>query len=197
MLQLPFSAPLRPSADKKGVAVAADKKMLQLPFSVSLRVARCCSCSSSRPFAPLRGHVDIKGWPVLQFFATLRAPSQLPFSVVLRGPSRTKRCCSCSSSRPFAALRGQKGVAVAVLRDPSCPFVDKKVLQLQFFATLRVLRGQKGVAVAVLRDPSRGPSRTKDVAVAVLRGPPWPFVDKRCCRCPSPRLREKPPPPSH
>ena len=112
----------------------------------------------------------------------------------LRGPSRTKRSCRCRSSRPFAALRGQKEVAVAVLRGPSRPFVDKKKLPLPFFAPLRgpsrtkrscrcrsswsfaALRGQKEIAVAVLRGPSwpfaalRG---QKEVAVAVLRAPSW------------------------
>ena len=133
--------------------------------------------------------------------AVLRGPSRpfvdkkvlpLPFSAALRGPSWTKRCCRCRSSRPFVALRGQKGVAVAVLRGPSWPFVDKKVLPLPFFAALRgpswtkrccrcrsprpFVRGQKGVAVAVLRGPSR-PFVDKRVLplpfLAVLRGPSW------------------------
>ncbi len=146
--------------------------MLQLPFSVALRVLRgkrCCRCScrSSRPFA------DKKVLP-LTFFAVLRGPSwikvlmlQLPFSVALR-VLRGKRCCRCScrSSRPFAdkkvlpltffvALRGPSwikvlmltfSVALRVLRGKrfcrcSCrtprPFADKKVLPLTFFAALR------------------------------------------------------------
>ncbi len=91
---------------------------------------------------------------------------------VLRGPSR-----------PFV---DQKEVAVAVLRGPSRPFVDKKEV------AVAVLRGpsrpfvdQKEVAVAVLRGPSRPFVDQKEVAV--LRGPPWPSVDKRCCRCSSSR----------
>ena len=91
----------------------------------------------------------------------------------LRGPSWTKRSCRCRSSRPFAALRGQKEVAVAVLRAPSRPFADKKKLQLPFFVVLR------------------GPSRTKrncscrsSWSFVALRGPSW---TKRSCRCRSSR----------
>ncbi len=167
----------------------------------------------------------------LPFFAVLRGPSRTKGVAVLRGPSRTKgvavavlrspswtkRCCRCRSPQPFAALRGQKGVAVAVLRGPSRPFVDKrccrcrsprpfaalrgqKVLPLPFSAALRGPPWTKGVAVAVLRRPSqpsvdkrccrcRSPCPSaalrgqKGVAVAVLRGPSRPFADKRCCRC--------------
>ena len=181
----------------------------------------------------------------------------MPLPDQKRCPSRPKKCFSqpfvdqkryisqphldqyrCSS-RPFA---NQKGVAVAVLRGPSRPFMDKRVLPLPFFVALS---GQKGVAVAVavLRGPSwpfaalrgqkvlplqffvvlSGPSWTKrscscssswplaalrgqkGVAVAVLRGPSRPFVDKkklplpffatlrdpsrtkRCCSCRSSR----------
>ena len=123
----------------------ADKKMLQLPFFVALRgpswTKGCCSCScrSSWSFVALRGQKEVA-------VAVLRDPSrpfadkkmlQLPFFVVLRGPSWTKGCCSCRSSWSFEALRGQKEVAVAVLRDPSRPFADKKMLQLPFLAPLR------------------------------------------------------------
>ena len=106
----------------------------------------------------------------------------------------------------FVALRGQKevAVAVAVLRGPSWPFVDKRKLQspLQFSAALRVLRGQM-----CCRCSSSWPfvalrgQKEVAVAVAVLRGPPSPpwtnvlplqfFAALRvlrgqmCCRCSS------------
>ena len=81
--------------------------------------------------------------------------------VVLRALSGQKRSCSCSCRSPWPS------VALRVL-------CGQKVLQLPFFAVLR------------------GPSRKKEaaVAVAVLRGPPWPSVssvDKRCCSCRSSR----------
>ena len=110
-----------------------------------------------------------------------------PFSAALR-VLRGQRCCRCRSSWPlvsfvdqkrcssrsFVALRGQKEVAVAVLRGPPCP-PRTKVLPLPFFVALSVLRGSKEVYFAVLR----GPSWTKrscscSSAVAVLRGPPCP-----------------------
>ena len=85
---------------------------------------------------------------------------QMVFFAVLRGPSWTKRSCSCRCSSPRPSVSSaDKGVAVAVLRGPYCPswikrgvlrgpsrpFVDKKKLQLplQFSAALRVLRGQR------------------------------------------------------
>ena len=98
----------------------------------------------------------------------------------------TKGSCRCRSSRPLVALRGQKEVAVAVLRGPSRPFADKKklVLQLQFFVVLSGPSWKKEVAVAVLRGPPCPPwikvlqlqffaalRGQKEVAVAVLRGP--------------------------
>ena len=109
--------------------------------------------SSSRPF------VDQKEVAV----AVLRGPSWTERSCRSPWPSVSsvnKRCCRCSSSRSFVALRGQKevavlrgppcplwtkGGAVAVLRGPSWPFVDRKKLPLQlpFSVALRVLCGQK------------------------------------------------------
>ena len=210
-----------------------------------LRGQRCCRCRSSCSFVALRGQKE-----VTVAVAVLRGPPCPPwtkvFFVFLRGPSWTKgsysrrcarppralrgqRCCRCRSSCSFVALRGQKevavavavlrgppcsprpsspvssadkGVAVAVLRVPSWPFVEKRKLQspLQFSAALRVLRGPRccrcrssrsfaalrgqkevAVAVAVLRAPPC-PPRTKvlplpfSAALRVLRGP-------RCCRC--------------
>ena len=124
----------RPSVDKK-------KLKLPLPFSAALRGPPRTkrSCPSSRSFAVLRGQKEVA-------VAVLRGPSwsfvdkkklPLPFFAVLRGPSRTKGSCRCRSSRPSVALRGQKEVAVALLRGPSRSFADKRKLPLPFFAALR------------------------------------------------------------
>ncbi len=196
------------------------KKVLQLKFCscssswsfAALRGQRCCSSAvevlrvTSRPFAERREVAVLRGPPcppwkkVLQFCS---CSSSWPFAV-LRGPSWTKRSCSCSSSRYFAPLRGKK--EVAVLRGPPCP-PWKKVLQLKFcscrssrpFMVLRgpswtkrscscrspryfaPLRGKKEVAVAVLRGPPC-PPWTKVLQLkffAALRGPSRPFVDKK------------------
>ena len=167
VLQLQFSVVLRGPSWTKGVAVAV-LRVPPRPFVDK----RCCSCSSPCPSVALRGQKKaLRGQKVLQ----------LQFSVVLRGPSWTKsvavavlrgppwpfvdkRCCSCSSPCPSVALRGQKVLQLQF----SVSLRGQKVLQLQFSVSLR------------------GPSWTKGVAVAVLRVPPWPFVDKRCCSCSSP-----------
>ena len=173
-----------------------DKRKLQSPlqFSAALPVLRgqmCCRCSSSWPFVGKR-----KLQSPLQFSAALR---------VLRG----QRCCRCRSSWPLrwpsVALRGQKeAVAVAVLRGPPCP-PWTNVLPLQFFVALRGPSWTKGSCSRRCSSPRPSVSSVdKCVAVAVLRGPPWPFVDKRklqsplqfsaalrvlrgqmCCRCSS------------
>ena len=102
----------------------------------------------------------------LPFFAALRGPSwkkvlPLPFFAALRGPSWTKRCCRCRSSRPFG------------------PFVDKKVLPLPFFAALRGPSWKKRCCRCRSSRPFAALRGQKGVAVAVLRGPSWPFVDKK------------------
>ena len=80
-------------------------------------------------------------------------------------------------SRPFVEKRVLQLPFFVALSGPSRPFVDKRVLPLPFFAALR---GQKGVVVAVLRGPSwpfaalRG---QKGVAVAVHHGPSRPFAN--------------------
>ena len=186
--------------------------VLPLQFFVFLRgpswTKGSCSrrCSSPRP--------SVSSVDKCVAVAVLRVP----------GPSWTKGSCSrrCSSPRPSVSSV-DKCVAVAVLRVPSRPFVDKRKLQspLQFSAALRVLRGQMLLPLAVPLQffALRGPSWTKGscssprpsvssvdkcVAVAVLRVPSWPFVDKRklqsplqfsaalrvlrgqmCCRCSS------------
>ena len=96
----------------------------------------------------------------------------------LRGPSWTKRSCRCRSSRPFAVLRGQKEVAVAVLRGPSRPFVDKKKLPLPFFAALRGPSWTKRSCVAVLRGPSALRDKKK-LPLPFFAVPSRPFVDKK------------------
>ena len=249
VLQLPFSVSLRVPSWTKGVAVAV-LRVPPWPFVDK----RCCSCSSPCPSVALRGQkvlqlqfsvvalrgqkvlqlhkrcclppcpsVALRGQKVLQlqFSVSLRGQKvlQLQFSVSLRGPSWTKgvavavlrvppwpfvdkRCCSCSSPCPSVALRGQKvlqlqfsvslrgpswtkGVAVAVLRVPPWPFVDKRCCSCSSPCPSVALRGQK-VLQLQFSVSLRGPSWTKGVAVAVLRVPPWPFVDKRCCSCSSP-----------
>ena len=227
VLQLPFFVPLRGLSWTKrscrcrsAVAVLrapsrpfVDKKKLPLPF---------CSCCSSCPLAALRGQKEVAV-----------AVLQLPFSAPLRGPSWTKRSCrcrsavavlrvpswpfvdnkklplpfcSCCSSCPFAALRGQKEVAVAVLQLPfSAPlrgpsWTTRSCRCRSAVAVLRApswpfvaLRGQQEVAVAVLQlpffVPLRDPSWTKRScrcrsAVAVLRAPSRPFVDKKKLQLP-------------
>ena len=143
-------------------------------------------CSSPRPSV---SSVD-KGAAV----AVLRGPSwtkEVAVAVaVLRGPP----CPPWTNVLPlqfFVVLRGQKevAVAVAVLRGPPCPpwtnvlplqffaaLRGQKELQspLQFSAALRVLRGQMCCRCSSSR-PSVS-SVDKCVAVAVLRGPSWPFV---------------------
>ena len=166
----------------KGVAVA----VLPVPPRPFVD-KRCCSCSSPWSSVALRGQKVLQ----LQFSVSLRGSSWtkgvavLQFSVSLRGSSWTKsvavavlcgppwpfvdkRCCSCSSPCPSVALRGQKVLQFCSSPCPSVALRGQKVLQLQFSVSLR------------------GSSWTKGVAVAVLRGPPWPFVDKRCCSCSSP-----------
>ena len=148
----------------KGVAVA----VLPVPPRPFVD-KRCCSCSSPCPSASLRGQKVLQ----LQFSVSLRGPSWTKgvAVAVLRVPPWLfvdKRCCSCSSPCPSVALRGQKVLQFCSSPCPSVALRGQKVLQLQFSVSLR------------------GSSWTKSVAVAVLRGPPWPFVDKRCCSCSSP-----------
>ena len=199
VLPLPFSAPLRGPPWTKGVAVA----VLRAPPRPSVD-KRCCRCRSPCPSAALRGQKVLP----LPFSAPLRGP---PWTkgvavAVLRAPPRPsvdKRCCRCRSPCPSAALRGQKvlplpfsaplrappwtkGVAVAVLRAPPRPSVDKRCCRCRSPRPSAALRGQK-VLPLPFSVPLRGPPWTKGVAVAVLRAPPRPSVDKRCCRCRSPR----------
>ena len=187
--------------------------VLPLPFSAALRVLRgqmCCRCRSSRSFAALRGQKE-----VTVAVAVLRAPTVSSADkgvavAVLRGPSRPfvdkkklqsplqfsappralrgQMCCRCRSSCSFVALRGQKEVtvAVAVLRAPPCP-PRTNVLPLPFFA---VLRGPSWTKRSYSRRCSSPrptvSSADKCVAVAVLRGPSRPFVDKRKLQSPLP-----------
>ena len=143
-----------------------------LQFSAALRVLRgqmCCRCSSSCSFAALRGQKRCSPSP---FVDRPNYDLAKVFFVALRGPPWTKGSCSrrCSSPRPSVSSV-DKCVAVAVLRVPSLPFVDKKgvppvpswtdqIMIWQRFSSwpFAALRGQKEVAVAV----------------AVLRGPPCP-----------------------
>ena len=136
------------------------------------------------PPSPLRGSKKgVKGFLRGPSWTkrSCRCRSSRPFAVLR--PSWTKRSCRCRSSRPFVALRGQKEVAVAVLRGPSWPFVDKKKLPLPFFVALSGPSWTKRSCVAVLRGPSRPFADKKKLPLpffAVLRGPSW---TKRSCRC--------------
>ena len=164
VLQLQFSVVLRGPSWTKGVAVAV-LRVPPRPFVDK----RCCSSAVLR----------VPPWPFVD-----------------------KKCCSCSSPCPSASLRGQKvlqlqfsvvlrgpswtkGVAVAVLRGPPWPFVDKRCCSCSSPCPSASLRGQK-VLQLQFSVSLRGSSWTKGVAVAVLRVPPRPFVDKRCCSCSSP-----------
>ena len=139
----------------------------------------------------------------------------LQFFALLRAPSRKKGSCSCRSPWPSVSSV-EKGVAVAVLRGSSRPFVEKRkfcscrspwpsvssvekgveveVLQLQFFVALRgpsrPFVDKKKLQLpffALLRAPSR---KKGSSAVAVLRGPPCPPWKKvlklKFCSCRSP-----------
>ena len=179
-----FSLPLRPFAPLRAADPSrpSGQKVLPLPFSAALRGQKVLPL----PFPPWTKGVAV---------AVLRAPPR---------PSVDKRCCRCRSPCPSAALRGQKvlplpfsappplrgppwtkGVAVAVLRAPPRPSVDKRCCRCRSPCPSAALRGQK-VLPLPFSVPLRGPPWTKGVAVAVLRAPPRPSVDKRCCRCRSP-----------
>ena len=166
----------------KGVAVA----VLPVPPRPFVD-KRWCSCSSPCPSASLRGQKVL----------------QLQFSVVLRGPSWTKGVAVAVLRVPPRPFVDKRCCSSAVLRVPPCPFVDKKccscsspcpsaslrgqkVLQLQFSVVLRGPSWTKGVAVAVLRVPPRPFVDKRCCSSAVLRVPPCPFVDKKCCSCSSP-----------
>ena len=205
VLQLQFSVSLRGPSWTKGVAVA----VLRVPPWLFVD-KRCCSCSSPCPSVALRGQKVLQ----LQFSVSLRGPSWTksvavavlrgppwPFvdkrccsSAVLRVPPWPfvdKRCCSCSSPCPSVALRGQKVLQFCSSPCPSVALRGQKVLQLQFSVSLRgpssvagSLRGQKVLQWSPC--PSVALRGQKVLQSAVLRVPPWPFVDKRCCSCSSP-----------
>ena len=198
VLQLQFSVVLRGPSWTKGVAVAV-LRVPPWPFVDK----RCCSCSSPWSSVALRGQKVLQ----LQFSVSLRVPSwtkgvAVAVLSVPPWPFVDKRCCSCSSPWSSVALRGQKvlqlqfsvvlrgpswtkGVAVAVLPVPPRPFVDKRCCSCSSPCPSASLRGQK-VLQLQFSVSLRGPSWTKGVAVAVLGGPPWLFVDKKCCSCSSP-----------
>ena len=162
--------------------------VLPLQFFVFLRgpswTKGSCSrrCSSPRPsVSSVDKGVAVAGlrvpsWP---FADKRKLQSPLQFSAALR-VLRGQMCCRCSSSCSFVALRGQKevAVAVAVLRGPPCP-PWTNVLPLQVFVFLRGPSRTKGSCSRRCSSPRPSVSSAdKCVAVAVLRGPSWPFVDK-------------------
>ena len=102
-------------------------------------------------------------------------PNRTPNASAPKLPRMTRRLQKLFSVH--LADQKEAAVAVAVLRGPSRPFVDKKKLQLPFSVALRVLCGQKVLPLpffAVLRGPSWKKEVAVAVAVAVLRGPPCP-----------------------
>ncbi len=116
--------------------------------------------------------------------APLRRPKE---ARTFPAPLRVPRGQKVLPLQFFAALSGKKklplplpfSVALRVLRGQNV-----LPLPLQFFAVLRGPSWKKEVAVAVLRGPPCPPwTKGVAVAVAVLRGPSWPFVEKRSCRC--------------
>ena len=121
------------------------KRKLQSPlqFSAALRgpprpsvssVDKCAAVAVLRGPSWAKG--SVRGPPCPPWTNVL----PLQFFVALR-PFVDKRSCSrrCSSPRPSVSLRGQKAVAVAVLRGPRGPPCPPwtKVLPLQFFVALR------------------------------------------------------------
>ena len=102
-------------------------------------------------------------------------PNRTPNASAPKLPRMTRRLQKLFSVH--LADQKEAAVAVAVLRGPSRPFVDKKKLQLPFSVALRVLCGQKVLPLpffAVLRVPSWKKEVAVAAAVAVLRGPPCP-----------------------
>ena len=171
VLPLQFSAALRVL---RGPVAWTNVLPLPLPFFAALRGPSWTNVLPLQFSAALRVLRGLRGpsWPFVEgvAVAVLRGPPcppwtnvlPLPFSAALR-VLRGQMCCRCRSS---AALRG-----------PSWT----NVLPLQFSAALRVLRGQ--MCCRCLRSPWKKvrpsvSSADKCFAVAVLRGPSWPFVDK-------------------
>ena len=167
-----FSAPLRGPPWIKGVkGVKGVLRAPSRPF-VDQKVLRC----SPRPSAALRGSKvfqDVKG---------LRAPSR-PF--VDQKVLRCSPCPSCPSvdRDVLLPLRGSKGFKMfsvplrgppwikgvkGVLRAPSRPFVDQKVLRCSPRPSA-ALRGSKGFKMFSV--PLRGPSSIKR-CYRVRRAPP-------------------------
>ena len=170
----------------KGVAVAV------LPVPPRPFVDKgCCSRRSPRPSASLRGQkVSLRAVAVAVLRVRVPSWTKGVAVAVLRGPPWPfvdKRCCSCSSPCPSVVPFVDKRCCSCSSPCPSVALRGQKVLQcLQFSVSLRGSSWTKGVAVLQFSVSLRGSSWTKGVAVAVLRVPPWPFVDKRCCSCSSP-----------
>ena len=132
--------------------------------------------------------VSIDKLPALPKKGNKKCPSPIKKGVlngpksVLRSPMWTKKVFSRPHVDQYRCSSWTKGVAVAVLRGPSWPSVDKRCCRCRSSCPFVALRGQK-VLPLPFSAALRGPPWTKGVAVAVVRGPSWPFVDKRCCRC--------------
>jgi len=121
----------RPFVDQKEVAVAV----------AVLRGPPCPLWTKGVAVAILRGPSRIKKKSQLPFFAVLRGPSWTERSCRCncRSPwpsvsSVDKKCCRCSSSRPFA---DQKEAAVAVIPVSPRPFADQKEVAVAVLLSLR------------------------------------------------------------
>ena len=152
--------------------------LFSLPLRAPSRTKKGFLRAPSRPFADKKGVLPAPSCPFVDKMVLRCSPCPsaalrgqkvlpLPYSVPLRGPPWTK------------------GVAVAVLRVPPRPSVDKRCCRCRSPRPSAALRGQK-VLPLPFSASLRGPPWTKGVAVAVLRAPPRPSVDKRCCRCRTP-----------
>ena len=149
------------------------------------RSCRCRSSCPSWPLAALRGQKEVAvavlrgpSWPL----AALRGQKEVAVAVLrsfvaLSGPPWTKRSCRCRSSWPFVALSGPPWTKRSCRCRSSWSFValsgpswTKRSCRCRSSWSFVALRGQKEVAAL------RG---QKEVAVAVLRRPSWPFVDKK------------------
>ena len=186
-----FSLPLRaPSWTKKGFLRApsrpfADKKGFSSWSSAALRGPPWTKKGLLR--APSRPFADKKG--VLAPSCALRGPSWCP-SAALRGQKKV-------FFRPFAPLRGQKGVKVFLVAN--CIKLGQTPLPESVGAPLvGALRGLLGAnldAIALFSLPLRAPPWTK----RLLRCSPCPSAalrgQKRCfLRAPSPFFRPPPRP---
>ena len=156
-----FRGPQRPFVDQE--------RSSSWPLAALRGSKRSCRCRSSWSFVALSGPPWTK--------RSCRCRSSWSF-VALSGPSWTKRSCRCRSSWSFVALSGPPWTKRSCRCRSSWSFValsgpswTKRSCRCRSSWPLAALRGQKEVAVAVLRGPSR-PFVDKKKLSLPLRGPP-------------------------